>query len=101
MHNKFVNILKFRLVLFSLEGTFVVEGRMRVFVNSSRMSQTCQQYWTEDTCGSIYGPFLVETTAQIISDPAYTVRDFTLTNSANVGVPLAFFSSCSVFLICT
>ena len=46
--------------------------------------QTCEQYWTEDTCGSSYGPFIVETTAQIRSDPSVTLRDFTLTNGNNV-----------------
>ncbi|KAL8625683.1 hypothetical protein ACOMHN_043958 [Nucella lapillus] len=42
--------------------------------------ETCQQYWTEETCGGSYGPFIVETTAQIRSDPSVTLRDFTLTN---------------------
>nr|KAG5710302.1 hypothetical protein BaRGS_009018 [Batillaria attramentaria] len=43
--------------------------------------ETCEQYWSEDTCGSDYGPFIVETTTQIRSDPSITVRDFTLTNT--------------------
>ncbi|XP_076441135.1 receptor-type tyrosine-protein phosphatase T-like [Babylonia areolata] len=42
--------------------------------------ETCEQYWTEETCGGSYGPFIVETTAQIRSDPSVTLRDFTLTN---------------------
>ncbi|XP_070194103.1 receptor-type tyrosine-protein phosphatase epsilon-like [Littorina saxatilis] len=45
--------------------------------------ETCQQYWSEDTCGSSYGPFIVETTTQIRSDPSITLRDFTLTNANN------------------
>ncbi|XP_071118953.1 receptor-type tyrosine-protein phosphatase mu-like isoform X3 [Haliotis cracherodii] len=43
--------------------------------------ETCEQYWTLDTCGNNYGPFIVETTAEIKSDPAVTVRDFTITNT--------------------
>ncbi|OWF35537.1 receptor-type tyrosine-protein phosphatase S-like isoform X1 [Mizuhopecten yessoensis] len=42
-----------------------------------------EQYWTLDTCGEKYGPFIVETTAEIKSDPSITVRDFTITNTQN------------------
>lgn len=44
----------------------------------------CQQYWTLETCGEKFGPFIVETTAEIKSDPSITVRDFTITNTLNV-----------------
>lgn len=43
----------------------------------------CQQYWTLETCGEKFGPFIVETTAEIKSDPSMTVRDFTITNTLN------------------
>ncbi|XP_059158477.1 receptor-type tyrosine-protein phosphatase mu-like [Physella acuta] len=42
---------------------------------------TCEQYWTEDPGGVFYGPFQVETTSEIKSNPIVTVRDFTLTNT--------------------
>ncbi|KAK3576165.1 hypothetical protein CHS0354_016972 [Potamilus streckersoni] len=42
--------------------------------------ETCEQYWTLETCGEKFGPFIVETTAEIKSDPSITVRDFTVTN---------------------
>ncbi|KAL5021811.1 hypothetical protein ScPMuIL_000966 [Solemya velum] len=45
--------------------------------------ETCEQYWTLDTCGENYEPFIVETTAEIKSDPSITVRDFTITNTQN------------------
>ncbi|CAG5120854.1 unnamed protein product, partial [Candidula unifasciata] len=41
--------------------------------------ETCQQYWTENPEGVIYGPFKIETTSVIKSDPIVTVRDFILT----------------------
>lgn len=40
---------------------------------------TCEQYWTDDPGGVSYGPFHVETTCEIKSNPIITVRDFTLT----------------------
>lgn len=46
----------------------------------------CQQYWTLETCGEKFGPFIVETTAEIKSDPSMTVRDFTITNTLNVSL---------------
>lgn len=46
----------------------------------------CQQYWTLETCGEKFGPFIVETTAEIKSDPSITVRDFTITNTLNVSI---------------
>lgn len=52
--------------------------------------QTCEQYWTLETCGESYGPFIVETTAEIKSDPSVTVRDFTITNTLNVSVRLFY-----------
>lgn len=48
-----------------------------------KSDQTCEQYWTLETCGQSYGPFIVETTAEIKSDPSVTVRDFTITNTLN------------------
>ncbi|XP_061175017.1 receptor-type tyrosine-protein phosphatase kappa-like isoform X4 [Saccostrea echinata] len=45
--------------------------------------EMCQQYWTLETCGEKFGPFIVETTAEIKSDPSITVRDFTITNTLN------------------
>nr|XP_011451000.2 receptor-type tyrosine-protein phosphatase kappa isoform X5 [Crassostrea gigas] len=45
--------------------------------------EMCQQYWTLETCGEKFGPFIVETTAEIKSDPSMTVRDFTITNTLN------------------
>lgn len=44
------------------------------------MLQTCQQYWTENPDGVIYGPFKIETTSVIKSNPIVTVRDFILTS---------------------
>lgn len=49
----------------------------------SGKDETCEIYWTLDTCGERYGPFIVETTAEIKSDPSVTVRDFTITNTLN------------------
>lgn len=51
----------------------------------------CQQYWTLETCGEKFGPFIVETTAEIKSDPSITVRDFTITNTLNVSENNSFF----------
>ena len=53
----------------------------------------CQQYWTLETCGEKFGPFIVETTAEIKSDPSITVRDFTITNTLNVSGknPVSFY----------
>ncbi|CAL1529511.1 unnamed protein product [Lymnaea stagnalis] len=48
---------------------------------------TCEQYWTEDPGGVLYGPFQVETTSEIKSNPIVTVRDFTLTNIQVPGDP--------------
>ncbi|XP_076079965.1 receptor-type tyrosine-protein phosphatase kappa-like isoform X3 [Mytilus galloprovincialis] len=48
-----------------------------------KTDKTCEQYWTLETCGESYGPFIVETTAEIKSDPSVTVRDFTITNTLN------------------
>ncbi|XP_062618537.1 receptor-type tyrosine-protein phosphatase kappa-like isoform X1 [Saccostrea cucullata] len=45
--------------------------------------EMCQQYWTLETCGEKFGPFIVETTAEIKSDPSISVRDFTITNTLN------------------
>uniref|UniRef100_A0A0L8G606 Protein-tyrosine-phosphatase n=1 Tax=Octopus bimaculoides TaxID=37653 RepID=A0A0L8G606_OCTBM len=45
--------------------------------------ESCEMYWTLDTCGENYGPFIVETTAEIKSHPSITVRDFTITNTRN------------------
>ena len=46
----------------------------------NRIFQTCEQYWTLETCGEKHGPFIIETTAEIKSDPSITVRDFTISN---------------------
>ena len=46
--------------------------------------QTCEQYWTLETCGEKYGPFIIETTAEIKSDPSITIRDFTISNTEMV-----------------
>lgn len=63
----------------------------------------CQQYWTLETCGEKFGPFIVETTAEIKSDPSMTVRDFTITNTLNVSlettlhyitIPLLLYEAC-------
>ncbi|XP_041359099.1 receptor-type tyrosine-protein phosphatase T-like isoform X2 [Gigantopelta aegis] len=54
-----------------------------VMLNEIDKDETCEQYWTLDTCGNNYGPFLVETTAEIKSDPSVTIRDFTITNTQN------------------
>ncbi|KAK6188530.1 hypothetical protein SNE40_004688 [Patella caerulea] len=43
--------------------------------------ETCEVYWSLDPCGISYGPFIVETTAEIKSDPSVTIRDFTITNT--------------------
>ncbi|XP_060596915.1 receptor-type tyrosine-protein phosphatase F-like isoform X1 [Ruditapes philippinarum] len=43
--------------------------------------ETCEQYWTLESCGEKYGPFIVETTAEIKSDPSITIRDFSITNT--------------------
>ncbi|KAL4236769.1 hypothetical protein ACF0H5_005154 [Mactra antiquata] len=43
--------------------------------------ETCEQYWTLESCGEKYGPFIVETTAEIKSDPSITMRDFSITNT--------------------
>ena len=51
----------------------------------------CQQYWTLETCGEKFGPFIVETTAEIKSDPSITVRDFTITNTLNVSEKSFFY----------
>ncbi|KAK3091539.1 hypothetical protein FSP39_020606 [Pinctada imbricata] len=48
-----------------------------------KADETCVAYWTLDTCGESFGPFIVETTAEIKSDPSVTVRDFTITNTLN------------------
>ncbi|XP_071143245.1 receptor-type tyrosine-protein phosphatase mu-like isoform X6 [Mytilus edulis] len=48
-----------------------------------KTDKTCEPYWTLETCGESYGPFIVETTAEIKSDPSVTVRDFTITNTLN------------------
>lgn len=45
--------------------------------------ESCEVYWTLNTCGEHYGPFIVETTAEIKSHPSITVRDFTITNTRN------------------
>ncbi|XP_035826839.1 receptor-type tyrosine-protein phosphatase alpha [Aplysia californica] len=42
---------------------------------------TCEQYWSEEPDGAEYGPFQVETTSEIKSNPIVTVRDFTVTNT--------------------
>ncbi|GFN95135.1 receptor-type tyrosine-protein phosphatase t, partial [Plakobranchus ocellatus] len=52
-----------------------------VETNDDVSGQTCEQYWTEDPGGITYGPFHVETTSEIKSNPIVTVRDFTLTNT--------------------
>lgn len=43
--------------------------------------ETCEQYWSLESCGEKYGPFIVETTAEIKSDPSITIRDFSVTNT--------------------
>ncbi|XP_052778200.1 receptor-type tyrosine-protein phosphatase S-like isoform X1 [Mya arenaria] len=43
--------------------------------------ETVCQYWSLSSTGEKYGPFIVETTAEIISDPSITIRDFTITNT--------------------
>ncbi|KAK0064948.1 receptor-type tyrosine-protein phosphatase alpha, partial [Biomphalaria pfeifferi] len=46
-----------------------------------RNDDTCEQYWSEEPDGVVYGPFQVETTSEIKSNPIVTVRDFTVTCS--------------------
>ena len=48
--------------------------------------QTCEQYWTIEPCGEKHGPFIIETTAEIKSDPSITIRDFTISNTEMVSV---------------
>ncbi|KAH9505383.1 hypothetical protein Btru_058592 [Bulinus truncatus] len=46
-----------------------------------RNDDTCEQYWSEEPDGVICGPFQIETTSEIKSNPIVTFRDFTLTSS--------------------